>query len=198
MFINISSDKVQIFDGKKDIFLDRNGIENIFGKTLVKINKKSPIKEIFLLNGPGGFTNLRVGTLCINLLNTLENQKIKIYDLDKFTLFKYLFSKGIIPNQGIVYIGQKKNIWIYDLNKNIYQKQELNNFNLDGKYFLDQVLDDDYYQGLDIKNMIYVSGNKDGIKVKYKSKEILISPKNLKIKAKKQVQANYFIQATTD
>lgn len=198
MFINISSDKVQIFDWKKDIFLDRNGIENIFWKTLVKINKKSPIKEIFLLNWPWWFTNLRVWTLCINLLNTLENQKIKIYDLDKFTLFKYLFSKWIIPNQWIVYIWQKKNIWIYDLNKNIYQKQELNNFNLDWKYFLDQVLDDDYYQWLDIKNMIYVSWNKDWIKVKYKSKEILISPKNLKIKAKKQVQANYFIQATTD
>lgn len=71
LFINISSDKVHIADAKQEQFLDRNSIESTLGKTLVERHKQSPFDVILLLNGPGGFTNLRVGTLTLNLLNKL-------------------------------------------------------------------------------------------------------------------------------
>ncbi|HCY21329.1 TPA: hypothetical protein DIC40_05815 [Patescibacteria group bacterium] len=60
LFCNISSDKVHICDAQGEIFLERNGIEKVLGPTLVDRAKKSPFDQVFLVNGPGGFTNLRV------------------------------------------------------------------------------------------------------------------------------------------
>ncbi len=60
LFCNISSDKVHIADAQGEIFLERNGIEKVLGPALVDRAKKSPFDQVFLLNGPGGFTNLRV------------------------------------------------------------------------------------------------------------------------------------------
>jgi len=106
LFINISSDKVQIADAKKDRFLDRNGIETTIGKSLIDRYEKSPYEQILLLNGPGGFTNLRVGTLALNLLNKLLDHKsstdainrvspgampLQIFSITKFDLYSYLF-----------------------------------------------------------------------------------------------------------
>lgn len=100
LFINISSDKVHITDAKQEQFLDRNSIESTLGKTLVEWHGKSPFQEILLLNGPGGFTNLRVGTLTLNLLNKLlaSEEKssvpppLQIYSITKFDLYSHLFA----------------------------------------------------------------------------------------------------------
>jgi tRNA A37 threonylcarbamoyladenosine modification protein TsaB len=72
LFINISSDKIHLADGHKEKILDRNGIENILGPILIDRQKTAPFTEIFLINGPGGFTNLRVGTLMLNTLNMFQ------------------------------------------------------------------------------------------------------------------------------
>lgn len=50
LFINISSDKVQVADAQQTQFLDRNGIESTLGKALVERYKDSPFDEILLLN----------------------------------------------------------------------------------------------------------------------------------------------------
>lgn len=101
LFINISSDKVQIADAKQEKFLDRNSIESTLGATLNQRFKTSPFDEILLLNGPGGFTNLRVGTLTLNLLNKLLASEdkasipppLQIYTITKFDLYNYLFKQ---------------------------------------------------------------------------------------------------------
>ena len=71
LFMNISSDYVHLLDDQGEHFLPRNGIEDTLGPTLLEYTKSHPVESIFLLNGPGGFTNLRVGTITINTLNTL-------------------------------------------------------------------------------------------------------------------------------
>jgi len=99
LFVNISSDKVQISDAKQELFLDRNSIENTLGKALNERYERTPFQEILLLNGPGGFTNLRVGTLTLNLFNKLlasEDKSsvpppLQIYSITKFELYAYLF-----------------------------------------------------------------------------------------------------------
>ena len=95
LFINISSDKVQIADAKQEQFLDRNSIESTLGKCLIDRYEQSPFQEILLLNGPGGFTNLRVGTLSLNLFNKLIEHKlhkeVKIFTITKLDFYTYLF-----------------------------------------------------------------------------------------------------------
>ena len=71
LFVNISSDYVHLLDDQSEHFLERNGIENTLWPVLLEYTQSHPVESIFLLNGPGGFTNLRVGTLTLNTLNTL-------------------------------------------------------------------------------------------------------------------------------
>lgn len=193
MFLNISSDKVYIWTWKKNIFLNRDWIENILWSELVKIYKKNKIKEILVLNWPWWFTNLRVWTLCVNLLNELEKSKIKIYDISKIQLYKYLFKKKLIPQYWIIYIWQRKNIWIYDFSQNKHQTETIENINIKENYFLDQVSEDWYYLNCNPKLIINISFKKDHLEIKYKSQKIEVRLKDLKLKALKQIKPNYMI-----
>ena len=107
LFINISSDQIHMADWDQELFLERNGIENTFGPALIDWYKKTPFEEVFLLNGPGGFTNLRVGTLTLNLLNKLISDEIAIYSITKIELFTKLHEKWILPSHGMIYIYDK-------------------------------------------------------------------------------------------
>lgn len=93
LFVNISSDYVHILDDQDEHFLERNGIENTFGPMLLEYTQNHPVETLFLLNGPGGFTNLRVGTLTINTLNTLLEHDtgtfIPIASITKIDLYAY-------------------------------------------------------------------------------------------------------------
>lgn len=192
MFINISSDKVYIWTWEKNIFLDRNGIENVLGSQLVKLYNKK-FKEILVLNWPWGFTNLRVSTLCLNLLNTLQKNKIKIYDISKIALYTYLYSKNIIPRYWVIYIGQRKNIRFYDFAKQKYITQTIEETSLDKDYFLDQVYEKWYHLHLNDKLELKIKYKKTWLEIKWKSKKIEIKFKDLKLKPIKQIQPNYMI-----
>ena len=49
LFINISSDNVQLHDGSREVFLDRSGIEMDLGPVLVEW-VKTGITKMFVLN----------------------------------------------------------------------------------------------------------------------------------------------------
>lgn len=89
--IDISSDKVYLSCHNEELFLERNGIENALGKILVQRRRKYHFTKAYILNGPGGFTNLRVGSLCMNLLNTLVEDQIDLYSVSKIDLYSYDF-----------------------------------------------------------------------------------------------------------
>jgi len=68
---------------------------------LVDRAKKSPFDQVFLLNGPGGFTNLRVGALTRNLvahLLDLRQQNIEFFSCTKIDLYRYFVKKGVLPS----------------------------------------------------------------------------------------------------
>ena len=101
LLCNISSDKVHIVDERGEIFLERNGIEKVLGPALLDWSKKSPLDQVFLLNGPGGFTNLRVGALTRNLvahLLDLRGQKVKFFSCTKIDLYRYFVKKEVLPS----------------------------------------------------------------------------------------------------
>lgn len=193
MFINISSDKVYIWTWDKNIFLNRNGIENILWSQLIKLYNKNKFKEIIVLNWPWWFTNLRVSTLCLNLLNTLQKDKINIYDISKIDLYNHLYIKNLIPRYWIIYIWQRKNIRLYDFQKQKYTSQTIEDTDLDSDYFLDPVYEKWYYWKLNDKLGIKINYKKTLLKIKYKSKIFHIKIKDLNIKPIKQIQPNYMI-----
>jgi hypothetical protein len=193
LFLNISSDKVYIWTWTKNIFLDRNGIENILWSQLVKLYNKNKFKEILVLNWPWWFTNLRVATLCLNLLNTLQKDKIKIYDISKIDLYTYLYKNNLIPRHWIIYIWQRKNIRLYDFSKQKYITQTIEETNLDKDYFLDQVYEKWYHLHLNNKLAIKIKHTEYWLEITFKSKKTLIKLKDLKLKPLKQIQPDYMI-----
>ncbi len=197
MFINISTDQVHLALNNEQYFFDRDDIEKTLGPKLIELAKKYDFSDITVLNGPGGFTNLRVGALCLNMLNTLFKERFNLYDIDKITLYKYLVNQGILQKKGVIYIGQRKNIWDYSFENNTYtqtQKTKLfeGNENMEKNYFFDLVYDEAYFW----QKTLTITWNEKQITITTAEGKIinLDIAKELKIKPEKYIKANYFIQ----
>ena len=119
IFMNISIDSVLIDTWDKyRINIPRDNVEKLLWEELVKLHREIWFKNVIVLNWPGGFTNLRVGTLCLNVLNTLLENQLSFYDISKIDLYKKAYEKWILPKYWVIYIGQKRNIWLRDFEKN--------------------------------------------------------------------------------
>ena len=119
IFMNISIDSVLIDTWDKyRINIPRDNVEKLLWKELVKLYREIWFKNVVVLNWPGGFTNLRVGTLCLNVLNTLLENQLSFYDISKIDLYKKAYEKWFLPKYWVIYIGQKRNIWLRDFEKN--------------------------------------------------------------------------------
>ena len=119
IFMNISIDSVLIdtWDNYR-INIPRDNVEKLLWEELVKLHREIWFKNVIVLNWPGGFTNLRVWTLCLNVLNTLLENQLSFYDISKINLYKKAYEKWILPKYWVIYIGQKRNIWLRDFEKN--------------------------------------------------------------------------------
>lgn len=189
--INISSDKVLLDDGNRRELLERNSIEDTLWPTLLDRYAASPFDEVFLINGPGGFTNLRVGTLMLNLFNATHAKKIQIYSVDKVTLFAYLVKKDLLPPQGAIYLGQKQNIWLADFTNARSTTKDLRLHELPTDVFLDEVFDP--YRP-DTKHMIKITNQDGKIVAHYQDKSCEIQVSDLSISPVEEVEAKYMIE----
>lgn len=99
------------------------------------------METIFLLNGPGGFTNLRVGTLTLNAMNALLEHDtgtfIPIASMTKISLYGLAYLQGRLPRYGIIYIGQKHNVRRYDFQERKYDQVTLEDLQYSDDTFLD-------------------------------------------------------------
>lgn len=119
IFMNISIDSVLIDTWDKyRINIPRDNVEKLLWEELVKLHREIWFENVIVLNWPGGFTNLRVGTLCLNVFNTLLDNQLSFYDISKIDLYKKAYKKWILPEYWVIYIGQKRNIWLRDFEKN--------------------------------------------------------------------------------
>ena len=153
IFINISSDSVltDTWDRYR-ISIPRDHVERLLWWELVNLHREKWFDNVVVLNWPGGFTNLRVGTLCLNILNTLLENQLTFYDISKIDLYKKAHEKKFLPKYWVIYIWQKRNIRLRDFegNKKIWQYSfnELEDLaemkNVDN-VFIEDVEDKEYY-----------------------------------------------------
>ena len=153
IFMNISSDSVLIdtWDNYR-ISIPRDYVEESLWKELIKLYREKWFENVIILNWPGGFTNLRVGTLCLNILNTLLENQLSFYDISKIDLYKKAYEKWFLPKYWVIYIWQKRNIRLRDFEKNekIWQYsfnelQDLEEMKDIDNVFIDDVEDKEYY-----------------------------------------------------
>ena len=117
--MNISSDKVFLSCDTEQIFLERNGIEEVLWEKLVLLWKTYHFTKVYVVNWPWWFTNLRVGSIALNLLNSFAEHQISFYSFSKIDLYKFgYFEEKSLPQYWIIYIGQKRNVWIWNFDEN--------------------------------------------------------------------------------
>lgn len=196
LFCNISSDKVYLSDVQGEIFLERNGIEKVLWPTLIDRAKKSPFDHVFLLNGPGGFTNLRVGTLTWNLvahLLHLEQKNIKFFSCTKIDLYSYFVKKWVLPSVWYIYLWQKNSVWKYDFENDSY-KIVNQPFVFGKESFCDTLYDSSYWwENFDMVNF----GSDDNwCFLMWKWEKCFFTAKDLDLKAVSAVSAEYMIDPT--
>lgn len=151
--MNISSDSVltDTWDNYR-IVIPRDHVERLLWWELIKLYREKWFENVVVLNWPGWFTNLRVGTLCLNILNTLLENKLSFYDISKIDLYKKAYELWYLPKHWIIYIWQKRNIRLWDFEKNekIWQYsfneleclKEMERFE---NVFIEDVEEKDYY-----------------------------------------------------
>lgn len=153
IFMNISSDSVLIDTWDKyRIDIPRDHVERLLWWELVKLHKEIWFENVIVLNWPGGFTNLRVGTLCLNILNTLLENQLSFCDISKIDLFKKAYERWFLPKYWVIYIWQKRNIRLRDFEKNEkiwqYSFNELKDLeemkNIEN-VFIEDIEDEKYY-----------------------------------------------------
>ena len=198
LFMNISSDNVIISNGEEKIFLDRNNVEKNLWPKLVQLVREWNYNKIIVLNWPWWFTNLRVGTLCMNILNAVMNNQIDFYDISKIDLYKRGFENWFLPQNWLIYIGQKRNIWLWDFEKNekIWQFSfdEVKD-KVDIPFFIDEVVDENYYpEWIDKNNEIKTEFNGIELVLNYSNKSINFSMENLGLTPIKSVAPNYMME----
>ena len=197
LFMNISSDHVHLLDDQDEHFLQRNGIEDTLWSNLLKYTQTHPVETLLLLNGPGGFTNLRVGTLTINMLNTLLGHDtgtfIPIASITKMDLYSYAHHQGRLPRYGIMYIGQKHNIWMCDFQEHTHKQITLEEANYADDLFFDWVHDP--YRPT-TEHMISFSMANNTLYLNYQGDAHEIAIRNLRIPLSMTVQPEYMIEPT--
>ena len=122
LFINISLENIILSSADIHSVIPRGDLEMNLPQALHDFfsNQDEKYSEfaVYVLNGPGSFTNLRIGCLCVNMLKELMSLKgitIHLYHQDKQTLYTILSQQWFLASAGIMYIGQRKNFWICDL-----------------------------------------------------------------------------------
>ena len=153
IFMNISIDSVLIDTWDKyRINIPRDNVEKLLWEELVKLHREIWFENVIVLNWPGGFTNLRVGTLCLNVFNTLLDNQLSFYDISKIDLYKKAHEKWFLPKYWVIYIGQKRNVWLRNFEKNekIWQYsfnelKELDEKDDTKNVFIEDVEDKEYY-----------------------------------------------------
>lgn len=190
LFLNISTDNMIIEIEDKKLSLARNNIEQTIWETLVNLYREYHFQKVFILNWPWWFTNLRVGTLSLNLLNSLENWAFDIYSISKVDFFNYFVKQWILPNKWIIYIGQRKNVRLYDFDKWSYETIKKDEINYNDNLFFDLVYEEWYFD----KKTIDINIKWEKIIINYNDNVYETNIEELWLQPEKIVDAKYFIK----
>lgn len=205
MLINISSDHLYIYQDHNKIVIPRGNLEVQLPKTMNELMSKwdfSKKFEIYVINGPWSFTNLRVGCLVCNMIASIYHHTkhidIWLYDISKLDLFGLLYEKGYLPRYGMIYIWQQKNYWKCDLDMMWWEKVTLADYLHDGTIDLSDIFEGDYFVDevwdRTFVNEIWFGWDEDNLTILISGKKVEISMKDIPWIQVEKLIPNYILQ----
>ena len=114
MFIDCSKDRIVVYTGLEKIVIPFFEVEKYFTNLLIEQYKKNPFSLLYCIHGPGTFTNMRVAVLSIQTLNYFAWWWIQYMLIDKFSLYSKLYLQWLLSRYGIVTIGQRRRVALFD------------------------------------------------------------------------------------
>lgn len=111
LFCTISHDHIELLSAHVQVTLPYDDLERKLPIELFALYEHHPFDTVRIINGPGGFTMLRIGCLVFNTIQLALWGKLRIFSTTKMELYWYAIQQGFLPPQAAIYIGQKKNIW---------------------------------------------------------------------------------------
>lgn len=149
LLVQACSDNVHLIASDEEVLIARDRVEYDLSSAFLRLSRK---QDVLFLSGPGSFTNLRVAGLVINLARRLVSWEHSLFVIDKIALYAFLVAHNILPSQGIVYIGQTKNFWLYDFAQKNYRVVWID-FVPQWAYFIDHI-SDKYFADLTEKKIV--------------------------------------------
>lgn len=115
MILNLWAERIILIIGDQQIVLPFEQVEEHLTQQVVDLYMEHRPSTLYVINWPGSFTNLRVGTLVANLMWSLSKWTLQLMTIDKLSLFRYLYLQGILPVSGYIYFWQRKNFRIMNM-----------------------------------------------------------------------------------
>lgn len=123
MLLHISTDRIIFITWWQRIILPYGELEKHLPEFLYQyLSAKADLDQgsrCTVINGPGSFTNLRIATLALNTYNMLHDFCLDFVSVGKIERYNSEFrtQNSELKRYCVMYIGQKKNFWVVDLEK---------------------------------------------------------------------------------
>lgn len=192
VLINISSDYILISHQGGRNKVPRGDLEIHLPKVMHELFVQDHIwNEIYVINGPGSFTNLRIGCLVLNMLKDFIPD-LKLYTIAKYDLYTRLYELWCVPSRGLMYIGQQKNGRICDLKEQTREKENIDPESI-SKWGNECWLDECSLWGSDYGIWITIN-NQNEFRISYAAKSYQYSPQELWFELVEALRPNYILQ----
>ncbi len=124
MLINISTDYISFSHSWSDQIttIPYDDLERTLPKEIIAYHTQHNGELIHVINGPGSFTMLRIGCLCVNLLAQTEN--VEIFDIPKLDLYQAAMEQWDLPAVGVVFMGQRKKVRVIEEKEESREKRK--------------------------------------------------------------------------
>ncbi len=190
LFINISSDKINIQNSDNSRVLDGDDVEKQLPAKLRELYDEHNYDKIFVLNWPGSFTTLRVGSLSLNMLNFIYKDKIDILSVGKIALYNSFVQNWLLPDKWLIYIGQSSKMRCYNFVKKEHKIIQLEDVDIDGM-FVDQLFCKEKVESM--SGMLEISLVWEKIQINYNDDSMSIDTNEFG-QFQKYISTNYIIE----
>jgi len=118
MLISLGFDVITILTDHDSIQLERNDVEYRLGPCVIDLLPQDHEESIYVINWPGSFTHIRLWCLVLNTLSVLPHSRLKLFNVDKLSFYRYFVAKWFLPSLSYIFIGQKRFCRQYDFTNN--------------------------------------------------------------------------------
>lgn len=112
LLVHISSDTILLHDGSDVCRIPYIDLERRMPEQCLSFMNDKQIKQIYVVNWPWSFTILRIGTLCVNMIQDLSESQITVLSCSKFDIYASLIQQEVLPPLWCVFSGQRKKMWL--------------------------------------------------------------------------------------